>query len=139
MAPLTASGVSDPFDRPTIVYVFSTSCEWCRRDRPNVLALALSVKDDYRIIGITLEADDVARDRALAAEPFPGVVFKVMVGDLPPETAAKFRATPQLIVLRKDRVVERAWVGALMDERRKDVESFFGVSLPGMAVGNGRD
>lgn len=40
--------------RPTLVYIFSPSCIWCARNFESMTALTEHVKENYRVIGISL-------------------------------------------------------------------------------------
>jgi hypothetical protein len=117
----------------TVVYVMSPSCIWCLKNYDNIVALAKATRGEHRFIGLSLGSDGgIAPLQArLATQPLPFEVFH-----LPPESdtlveAAGLIATPQLAVVVDGRV-SRVWYGALMNDSLREVEDFFGVSLPGL-------
>jgi hypothetical protein len=117
----------------TIAYVFSPTCTWCKQDYNNLVTLQASVKDRYAFIGITTTSTEDALGSYLKTRPFPGKVLVVDVKNLPSEIESELDGTPQLLVIDKGGLIRKAWPGALFDDRKQAVETFFGVQLPGLA------
>ncbi len=123
------------FDRNTLLYIFSPSCEWSRADYQNLQTILKVAGTNYDVLGIyarphTSDADVSAY---LTTHPFPGEVLGVdlttpmVAGD----TAQRFSSTPQLLVISRGGLIRRAWSGALFDDRQEEAEGYFGVRLPG--------
>jgi hypothetical protein len=119
-------------DQASLLYVFSPACSWCRADYSNVIALSNATKARLSFVGIT--KDDIGITGYLRQHPFPGNVLKLDLSRVPKPIAVKFGITPQTILLGAGGIVERSWVGALMDDRKRDIEHFFGVVLPGPSL-----
>ncbi len=128
--PVTTSGAVRPlqFARKTVLYVFSPTCDWCKRDYPNLMAIHAAAQGRFDFVGVTMNTRQLPE--YLAQHPFPGPVASVAEAALPPEFAKDLKVTPQLLVVDEGGLVQRAWVGALMEMRRKEAEDFFGVALP---------
>src|SRR5215213_5772365 len=62
LPPLTAQDMSgqsitiryDETDVPTLLYVFTPACGWCKKNEDNISSLASQTGDRLRIIGVTL-------------------------------------------------------------------------------------
>ena len=111
---------------PTVVYVFSPSCVWCKRNLANIESLVSRTRGHYRFIGVSLSRSGLTTSPA--AFPFP--IFT----DISSETSAAYGlgATPQTIVLTNEGRVLKAWSGAFSGQTQADVERFFKVRLPGL-------
>jgi hypothetical protein len=112
---------------PTIVYVFSPTCEWCERNANNINALVRNARGQYRIIGLSLGLEPPFEYSRQHAFEFP-------VYDQPSsETKAAYHlgGTPQTVVVR-DGVIVANWIGAYGESRRSEVENFFRMRLPGL-------
>lgn len=120
------------FERPTLLYVFSPTCEWCKRDHANITALQQSVQARYDFVALTL--NDRGLKTYLEERPYPGVVGVARPPGVPDELARNLGATPQLVVVDRGGRVQQVWMGALFDARQREAELFFGVSLPGLRI-----
>src|SRR4051812_2455743 len=47
-------------DTPTVLYIFSPTCPWCRRNLPNVRKLFADAGTRYRFVGLSLEENGAA-------------------------------------------------------------------------------
>ena len=123
------------FDDPrvTILYVWRPSCSWCRLNRGNICALALGAKSRFRFIGISIEAKGLKEYLALKPLPFP--VFVVRNGN--DVNKLGLDVTPQTAVVLQGGRVEKVWAGAFSKTSQRDVETFFGVKLPGLPANGG--
>lgn len=114
--------------RPTVLYVFTPACEWCKRNAANVTMLARKLEPTFRFIGISLSTD-VDRQYLTANR----IAFPVYT-DLP-EAAKRslgLGSTPQTIVVSPSGRVMANWVGAYGPDLRAKIERFFRVRLPGL-------
>jgi hypothetical protein len=116
---------TDP--RPVVFYVFSPSCVWCDRNAANVARVAEVAGSRYRFIGVSL---------AVGAEAYGrqhGITFPVYVGASDGvRRALKLGPTPHTIVVGSDGTVLQSWLGAYTGDAQREVERFFGVTLPGL-------
>jgi len=116
-----------------VLYVFTPRCGWCAQNLENVRTLAAAAGDRYRLVGLSLD-DDVGvyltRER---------LTFDVVVG-VPGATLAALgvRGTPQTLVISPDGRLMKDWHGAWRGPLAKQVEQFFGLTLPGLVAGSGR-
>jgi hypothetical protein len=118
--------------QPLVIYVFTPQCSWCMRNLANLKTILARKQDSYRFVALSLTDKDVK----------PYVVDKQI--DIPvfinPEDEAREQyvlgSTPQTIVVSPEGKVLQNWVGAYTGARQAEVESFFGVSLPGLTAAN---
>lgn len=114
MPPITAQDITgqnitirfDEIERPTLLYVFSPSCGWCKKNEDNIKALASQTGNTIRIIGISLSPDGLDE---YVANRFPPV--KVIKPDVRTITAYKLSGTPETILVSSEGVVLRVWKG----------------------------
>ena len=126
----TPMKVSFKRSKPTILYVISPKCVWCRRNYENVLALARGTEHRYNIVGVSIAGDLADLQAHLKAAPLP---FEVVLIDQTRMKAQAFlRATPTTVVVSADGLIVRAWVGAFQGVHVEEVGEFLGVALPGL-------
>ena len=115
-------------DRPTVVFVIAPTCGWCTKNIMNMRALAEQAKDRYRFVGFSLSSDKLLNYVKENKLEFP--VFT----DLPyiPTRQYKLGGTPQTFIVSPNGEVIKTWTGAYADKTQKEVEAYFGVSLPGI-------
>jgi hypothetical protein len=127
---LNGQPVSFAYDSrfPTVIYVLSPTCAWCKRNEANVEALAINVVGKYRFLAVSLSSDGLRQYAESAHISFP------LYSDLQVSTlsAYKFGGTPQTIVVSPEGKVLKNWKGAYIDEVKEEVESYFAVRLPGI-------
>lgn len=113
---------------PTVVFVITPSCSWCTKNMMNVKTLAEKAKNRYRFVAFSLSAENLAAYVAEHHLPFP------VYTDLPlvPMREYKLGGTPETIVVSPQGEVLKTFSGAFEDELQKDVETYFGVALPGL-------
>jgi peroxiredoxin len=116
--------------KATVLYVFTPSCPWCRRNLPNVKQLFAARQAQFRFVGLALDDTKLAEYVAQHQLPFP--VYKGISG----ETMKRYRlgGVPQTIVIGEQGRILASWSGAYSGETEADVEGFFGVPLPGLAA-----
>jgi len=114
--------------KPTVFYVISPSCIWCKRNQANINKLIDSKGNDFRFIGISLAESGLNEYTAEHHLRFP-----VYTG-LKAETigALGLGGTPQTIVVSPTGNILKVWAGAYVEQLRPEVETYFGVQLPGL-------
>jgi peroxiredoxin len=115
--------------RSTVLYVFSPSCPWCRRNLPNIRQLVAQRGDRYRFVGVS------SSDAGLAAYVVHnGLKFPVYTA-IPDAVrrAYKLGSVPQMLVIDTDGRVVKNWRGAFTGPNENEIEAFFSVELPGLA------
>lgn len=115
-------------NRLTVVYLFSPSCGWCRRNSENLKALGDARHTKYRLIPISLSsvglADYVVRY---------GLTFPVYAEPTAPAGAEfVYTGTPETLVISPDGTVKRVWRGAFTETVKEEIEAYLGVQLPGI-------
>lgn len=114
--------------RPTVLYVFSPSCVWCKRNIEAAKALARGSSPSYRFIGVSLTLDGLGEYLGKVNLGFPVYVAG------PAAAALKLKATPETIIVSPGGVVVKVWLGAYMEGTLADVERTFGVKLPSARI-----
>jgi peroxiredoxin len=112
---------------PTVVYLFSPHCKFCRQNAKNMSSLVSQVAGKYRIIGVSLATDGLDEFIGETMIKFP------VYTNLDPKVATAYKAgaTPQTFVVGHDGRLLSMWTGEYVGTTRKSVESFFGVRFPG--------
>ena len=113
---------------PTILYVFTPPCSWCTKNIENIKALAEGTKGRYRIIGLSLSSNNLQEYVTRSGFTFP------VYSDLSPGTAIAYRmgGTPQTIVISNEGKLVKEWKGAYIGNSKKEIETQFGLGLPGI-------
>ena len=111
---------------PTVLYVFRPSCPWCRRNKDSINALARQTAGRYRILGISLSDEGLAKFAEEHHFQFP------VYSDIPRSVveAMKLGTTPETIVVSPSSSVLRDWAGAYTGAQKALAENFFSVRLP---------
>lgn len=118
----------NPTGKGTVIYVLSPSCHWCARNVNNISALAKERGGDYTFVGLSLNAPDLKAYTDSLALSFP--VYSIQSwNDIKELTLG---STPQTIVVNPQGQVIKNWIGAYANERQRDIESFFSITLPGL-------
>ena len=116
---------------PTVFYVFSVSCHWCKQNLDNIKALSASASGHYRFVGVSLDRDDPEAVSDYASKN--GLSFPIYYSpSLATLRSYKLGGTPHTIVVSPDGRVVNDWAGAYNMELRGEIESYFGISLPGL-------
>jgi len=118
--------------KPTILYVFSPACAWCKRNFENMTALHRGVEDQYGFVGISLTDKDLPEYVKVH-----GIDYPVVTG-LPEITKTVYRlgGTPATIVVSPQKKVLKAWTGAYNAPLQAEISSYFNVKLPGLPKQN---
>jgi hypothetical protein len=108
---------------PTLVYVLSPACKWCRANQAKVNRLAKRLEGRYHVFGLSTlpreEWDGCAES---------GYVFPIYFMN-PHSTTSSIPLdfTPETLVFSRDGILDRAWAGAYMNDNGRQIASFFGV------------
>jgi peroxiredoxin len=110
--------------RPTLLYVFSPACVWCKRNFENFDALTRQRQADYRIIMLSTTSDGL---KEYVAEH--KLAWPVYANAAKDEIA---NITPTTFVISPDGIVKEAWPGAYIGKMKDDIEAKLAVYLPGL-------
>jgi peroxiredoxin len=113
----------------TVLYVFTPTCPWCKRNVPNIKRLVEAKGSEYRFLGISLDEKDLSSYVAQYELAFP------VYANLSRQTREAYRlgGVPQTLVISEHGTVMQNWSGAYANDQQGEVEKFFGVTLPGLA------
>ena len=114
--------------REAVLYVFAPKCGWCERNLANAQSLARAVAPTHDFWAIALDAEnlpDYLQRRDLRWR---------VVSDLPADLRAAYGlgVTPQTIVVGRNGRILKTWSGAYTSEMERQIESYFGIDLPGL-------
>lgn len=114
----------------TVLLVFQPNCAWCRENMANWTAL-LQQADRERFRFLAVSTRDEGVETYLAT--YPGLATLPVMASPDPDDRLRYRLfdTPQTLVVNPQGIVEETWVGSMGGRLRPEVESYFGVSLPG--------
>lgn len=113
-------------DNPTVLYVFSPSCQWCTRNLENIKALADGIKERHRLIGLSVIDSGLQEYIFQNGLPFP--VYTIV----PTGAGSLISRTPRTLVVSREGKVIANWVGAYGNEVRSNLEQYFQLTLPGI-------
>ena len=114
--------------RPTVIYVLSPLCGWCKRNEANIKAVVAQAGSKFRFVGLSIASQNLKEYVAEKHAPFP--VYLVNSAD--EIKKLNLGSTPQTLLVNSSGRVEKAWAGAYVEKNRTQVEKFFGVNLPGL-------
>jgi hypothetical protein len=110
----------------TIIYFYSESCGWCERNRPNVRALRKAVRGRYRFVAVTTDPRSTGDMQDSDGADLSGTVSQDT------RRAMGLGGTPHTLLLSPDGVVLQSWRGAYSGSTLREVQTYFGLSLPGL-------
>lgn len=114
--------------RSTVLYVLSPLCGWCKRNEANIKALTAQAGTHFRFVGLSIEGTNLKDYVAQNHAPFP--VY--LIGSQQQVRDLHLDGTPQTVVIDPSGKVEKAWPGAYLASSQKEIEKFFGATLPGL-------
>lgn len=116
--------------RPTVLYVFTPTCIWCKRNLANLKSLMSAGSRRFRFVGISLAQDELL-PRYLTSNHLQ---FPALIRDLPAGEIAQLRlgATPQTIVVSPAGVVAQDWRGAYVGPVEQAAARYFNLRFPGL-------
>jgi peroxiredoxin len=114
--------------RPTLIYVFTPSCQWCEKNLDNVKAVLAAAKESHRIVAVSLDPDAEAyvRDVELGVPVYVNPSREVF-------ESYGLGPTPQTLIVSPQGKVLKSWTGAYAGRMKKEVEEYFGTALPGFS------
>lgn len=117
-------------DRPTVLYVLSPACAWCKRNTGNIRHLAKQSSDRFRFVGVTLSREGLEQ---YLVESHPGfdIAGQVRQEDL---DGYGFSGTPFTAVIGNDGKLIKSWRGAYSSRAAGEIEDFFGIKLVGLGM-----
>ena len=117
---------------PTVFYVFTPQCGWCAKNASNLRTLSERITGRYRLIGLSLSS--VGLDEYVAQQ---GMNFPIYT-NLSQQSIAAYHlgGTPTTIVVSAEGKLLREWKGAYMGRSKREIEEYFGVSVPGVMGAN---
>ena len=124
--PLTIS--YDSTNKPTVFYVISPSCIWCRRNQANINKLMDSKAGDFRFIGLSLADSglkEYVEDHHLKFPVYTGLKEETI-------RSLGLGGTPETIVVSPEGKILKVWAGAYVERLQPEVEAYFEVQLPGL-------
>jgi hypothetical protein len=115
---------------PTVLYVFSPDCAWCKRNEHTVDRLVHALADRARFVGLSLDREGLLHwvdTRHPGYEVLTDLSYRTLL-------AYGFTSTPTTLVISGAGSVERVWHGAYRGETLREIERYFNVSLPAAAI-----
>ena len=115
-------------NRPTVLYIFTPPCSWCKRNNDNFNALVAQKSEQYRFIGLSFSKDGLGEYLTTHHLTIP------IYTDLSKDTIAAYKlsGTPQTLVISPQGTIMKNWKGAYTGGQESEVESFFQLKLPGL-------
>jgi hypothetical protein len=113
---------------PTLLYVMTPTCGWCKRNVDNLRHLVDNASGRYRVFIVSLSPKDVAhysRTHSLAAP--------VLI-NIPADAVKSYKlgGTPHTILVSPKGTVLKNWMGAYTGPLVADIEETLQVRLPGL-------
>lgn len=112
---------------PTVLYVFTPQCGWCKKNLENLRVLIDKSGARYKIIGVSLTREDLKEYMEREHLAFP------VYTDLTDATKSIYRlgGTPETIVVSTEGKVLKVWLGAYTNDLREEIQGYLGLQLPG--------
>jgi hypothetical protein len=121
------TGFTFPREKMVLLYAFSPTCVWSRRNHPYAVSLSkkLGMRADFA--AVSLSNDRSLLEAYIAEHPCP---FPTLIGV---SSALKrdlnMGVTPQLLVLSPAGELVKVWSGAFVDKNREEIEAFLHVKI----------
>jgi peroxiredoxin len=112
---------------PTVLYVFTPQCGWCKKNLPNFHALIDQSGTRYRVVGIALSREDL--NSYIERENLQLPIYSEIRSDI--RQVYQFGGTPETIVVSPDRKIIKIWSGAYEDRLKSEIEKVLKIHLPG--------
>jgi len=112
--------------KPTVLYVFTPSCIWCRRNESSIKYLADHAGQQYRFIALSLThvgLPEYVRKHELGFPIFCDPDDQTL-------SVYKLSSTPEMLVVSLRGNVLKNWVGAFAGRTQTEINNFFSVNLP---------
>lgn len=115
-------------NKPTVLYILTPSCVWCKRNLQNISTLASLRGGAYNFVGVSLA--DIGLKEYLGANKLGFPVYKNISAEN--IQRLKLGGTPQTIIISPEGKVLKNWVGAYQEPLKQEIEKYFNISLPGL-------
>ncbi len=108
----------------TLIYVFSPSCVWCKRNGANFRALSRAL-GGVHVIALSLSSAEAGASSAGVGVEFPAYIPS-------PSTIADYglAETPTTIFVSREGKILRVWTGAYDGATKTAIEKYFKIRLP---------
>jgi peroxiredoxin len=116
----------DQDSRPTVLYVFSKSCEWCNSNRNSIRELAKARDKQFRFVAVS--RDDKAPVPITPDEDL-GIATYVAPTDQTRHAFA-MNAVPLTMVIGADGTVLKRWNGAYVGSLHNEIQEYFDTRIP---------
>ncbi len=112
---------------PTVLYVFTPQCGWCKKNLPNLHSLINQAGSRYRVVGIALTRQDLIS--YLTEQHLNLPVYTDIRSDI--REAYRLGGTPETIVVSSKGTVLKVWHGAYIGEITPQIQESLQIHLPG--------
>lgn len=95
-------------DKPTVFYVITPSCIWCKRNQANINKVAETKSNDFRFIGLSLAEPglkEYIEEHHFKFPVYTGLTARTL-------QSLGLGSTPQTIVISPEGKVLKVWTGA---------------------------
>lgn len=114
--------------RKTVLLSFSPQCSFCDKNMPNWEAIIKDMdKGAFRVAAVSLNT--AGTKEYVARHNFADALLMTEI-KAENQSAYKFHATPQTLLIDASGKVEKVWTGLIQGEMRKEIEQALGVKLP---------
>ena len=120
-------------DRPTLLYVVTPSCIWCKRNRDNFLKVVSERSGDFNVVLVSLN-DSGFKTYVEKLRPLWGDAEVATVTGLSDELKDRMmlHVTPTTLIVDAGGRVTDVWTGAYTQKTLLWAENFFLVKMPGL-------
>lgn len=118
-------------NRPKLIYVFTTSCPWCKRNAANIRTIIGLEDRNFDVYGVAIEDDPVAV--RLYLEQFSLSFDEVVLPDLLTRQAYGFGVVPTTLVVGRSGKIINSWRGAYSARIGQEIASALGATFPELA------
>jgi peroxiredoxin len=118
----------DEVSTPTVLYVFTPSCQWCAKNLDNLRTLAQSARaGKYRLVGISLDPNvsQYLKDEGLDFDVYVKPSLETL-------QSYGFGVTPQTFIISNTGKLQKMLNGAYVGQSQADLEAHLGLKLPGL-------
>lgn len=116
----------DAADRPTVVFIYSPTCQWCEKTWPVFAGIARARQNTHRFLALSVAERgqflDAHREVRLLLNPSRETVEQLKLGTV-----------PTTIVFDRRGRVEQVWVGAYAGGTRTSISRYFSLAEEALA------
>jgi hypothetical protein len=112
---------------PTLIYVLTPTCIFCKHNLPNMKALINQAQGKYRIVLVSLVREGIEEYRRTHEISVPiSTISQQSSRDL------QIGGTPSTLLVSRTGELLAEWVGAFNSDQKRQIEGQLSVSLPGL-------